>query len=308
MSFYFKWAQLLLFSDRGSLQVGWQLASLLHKMGQEWAKKQLWLCVYWCGPHMEDSTVHHNLLFYLQNVSRWGNFLFPIFLWNADLTVFFFLNHWAEMCILFPTEVAPTEPPQLPGNCPESKKRRPWIPFRGHCYAFLSSMVDNWAQASVECLKMGKYYISCFWYITSLCINCNFMSLGLSGASLVSIQDPVEETFIQQSIELLQDSAKSFWIGLYKSHDGKNNEVKFWLRVFTNTTTVDPLSMHPSAEVSELFRNYYKCEAELISCDKKSNSVWPSKIKLTLVIWGFMWFLSVFTTALKNKDFVQYPK
>lgn len=147
---------------------------------------------------------------------------------------FFFLS----LCILFPTEVAPTEPPQLPGNCPESKKQRPWMPFRGHCYAFLSSRVDNWAQASVECLKMGKYYVSCFWYITSLCINYNTMSMGLSGASLVSIQDPVEETFIQQTIELLQDSAKSFWIGLYKSHDGKNNEVKFWLCVFTNTSYI----------------------------------------------------------------------
>lgn len=51
--------------------------------------------------------------------------------------------------------VAPTEPPQLPGNCPESRRKRNWIPFRGHCYSFVSSSRDNWAHASVECLKMG---------------------------------------------------------------------------------------------------------------------------------------------------------
>ncbi|XP_010742418.3 macrophage mannose receptor 1 [Larimichthys crocea] len=93
------------------------------------------------------------------------------------------------------TDIAPSEPPQLPGKCPEPKKRKTWIPFRGHCYSFLSSMVDNWAHASVECLKMG--------------------------ASLVSIEDPQESQFIQQNLELLQDGAKSFWIGLYKTHEGE---------------------------------------------------------------------------------------
>lgn len=53
------------------------------------------------------------------------------------------------------SDVAPTEPPQHPGNCPESKKLRTWIPFRGHCYSFLSAMQDNWAHATVECMKMG---------------------------------------------------------------------------------------------------------------------------------------------------------
>ncbi|KAM9712648.1 macrophage mannose receptor 1 isoform 1-T1 [Menidia menidia] len=92
-------------------------------------------------------------------------------------------------------DIAPTDPPQLPGNCPESKRQRTWIPFRGHCYSFHSSQVDNWAHASVECLKMG--------------------------ASLVSIEDPSEGLFMQQNLELLQDGAKSFWIGLYKSHEEK---------------------------------------------------------------------------------------
>uniref|UniRef100_A0A7N6A7T8 Macrophage mannose receptor 1 n=1 Tax=Anabas testudineus TaxID=64144 RepID=A0A7N6A7T8_ANATE len=101
-------------------------------------------------------------------------------------------------------DVAPTDPPQLPGNCPEPKRQKTWIPFRGHCYAFLSSMVDNWAHASVECLKMADIMLLC-----------------LLGASLVSIQDPQEGRFIQENLELLQDGAKTFWIGLYKTHEGE---------------------------------------------------------------------------------------
>lgn len=52
-----------------------------------------------------------------------------------------------------------------------------------------------------------------------------------SGASLVSIQDPQESLFIQQNVELLHDGAKSFWIGLYKNHEGEHGftEVKFCL-------------------------------------------------------------------------------
>uniref|UniRef100_A0A8D3BXW4 Mannose receptor C-type 1 n=1 Tax=Scophthalmus maximus TaxID=52904 RepID=A0A8D3BXW4_SCOMX len=97
-------------------------------------------------------------------------------------------NTYYSLCKRSP-DTAPTEPPQLPGSCPEPKKRKTWIPFRGHCYSFLSSVVENWAHASVECLKMG--------------------------GSLVSIQDPQEGLFIQQNLELLQDGAKTFWIGLF---------------------------------------------------------------------------------------------
>ncbi|XP_068437743.1 macrophage mannose receptor 1 [Clinocottus analis] len=103
-------------------------------------------------------------------------------------------NTYYSLCKRSPV-VAPTEPPQLPGNCPEPKKQKAWIPFRGHCYSFMSSVVNNWAHASVECLKMG--------------------------ASMVSIEDPQEGLFIEQNVEVLQDVAKSFWIGLYKTHRGE---------------------------------------------------------------------------------------
>lgn len=40
------------------------------------------------------------------------------------------------------------------------------------------------------------------------------------GASLVSVEDPLEASFIQKNLELLQDGSKSFWIGMHKSHEG----------------------------------------------------------------------------------------
>ncbi|XP_070961448.1 macrophage mannose receptor 1-like isoform X1 [Oncorhynchus clarkii lewisi] len=102
-------------------------------------------------------------------------------------------NTYSSLCKRSP-DIAPSQPPQLPGNCPEPKKRKTWVPFRGYCYAFLNSVVDNWAHATVECLRMG--------------------------ASLVSVEDPLEASFIQKNLELLQDGSKSFWIGMHKSHEG----------------------------------------------------------------------------------------
>uniref|UniRef100_A0AAY4AAK8 Macrophage mannose receptor 1 n=1 Tax=Denticeps clupeoides TaxID=299321 RepID=A0AAY4AAK8_9TELE len=91
--------------------------------------------------------------------------------------------------------VPPTESPQLPGNCPEPKRRKTWIPYRGHCYAFMTSSMENWAHASVECMRIG--------------------------ASLVTIEDPLESQFIHQNLEILQDGTKSFWIGMHRSYDGE---------------------------------------------------------------------------------------
>ncbi|XP_049605767.1 macrophage mannose receptor 1 [Syngnathus scovelli] len=112
---------------------------------------------------------------------------------------------------------APIEPPQLAGNCPESKKQITWVPFRGHCYTFFSSLKDNWAHASVECLRMG--------------------------ASLASIEDPQESLFIQQNLDVLQDSAKSFWIGLYKTHDSQ------W--AWIDNSAVDYTNWKPGMPASE---------------------------------------------------------
>lgn len=102
-------------------------------------------------------------------------------------------NTYYSICKMSP-DIAPTEPPQLPGKCPESKGRTDWIPFRGFCYSF-SMAVGSWATASVECLKKDS--------------------------SLVSIEDPQEAQFIHENTNLLHDTAKSFWIGLYKTHEGE---------------------------------------------------------------------------------------
>ncbi|XP_074478489.1 macrophage mannose receptor 1 [Sebastes fasciatus] len=126
-------------------------------------------------------------------------------------------NTYYSLCKRSP-DIAPTDPPQLPGNCPEPKKRKTWIPFRGHCYSFLSSVSHAWAHASVECLKMG--------------------------ASLASIEDPQESLFIQQNLELLQDGAASFWIGLYKNHADE------WLWIDNNV--VDYANWKTGMPMSEL--------------------------------------------------------
>lgn len=37
---------------------------------------------------------------------------------------------------------------------------------------------------------------------------------------LVSIEDPLEQSFIQNTIKVFEDNQNSFWIGLYKTHKG----------------------------------------------------------------------------------------
>lgn len=53
-------------------------------------------------------------------------------------------------------ELIPSEPPQLPGKCPEPKRGRSWIPFRGHCYYVHTTSEESWPDASMMCIQMGK--------------------------------------------------------------------------------------------------------------------------------------------------------
>ncbi|KAI4893218.1 hypothetical protein NFI96_010660 [Prochilodus magdalenae] len=103
-------------------------------------------------------------------------------------------NTYYSLCKRSP-DIAPTEPPQLPGICPEPKRHKTWIPFQGHCYSFMASRSENWAHATVECMRMG--------------------------ASLVSVEDMQEAQFIQANLEILHDDSKSFWIGMHRSHSGE---------------------------------------------------------------------------------------
>ena len=72
--------------------------------------------------------------------------------YSRSFRSYFILN------IFLLTEIPATEPPQLPGRCPETEHSA-WIPFHGHCYYIESSYTRNWGQASLECLRMGKCHI-----------------------------------------------------------------------------------------------------------------------------------------------------
>lgn len=59
-------------------------------------------------------------------------------------------------------DVAPTEPSDFPGFCPEYSdvhrhmiKRYSWLPFKGYCYLFVTENVQ-WAEASVNCARHGE--------------------------------------------------------------------------------------------------------------------------------------------------------
>ncbi|XP_056375176.1 macrophage mannose receptor 1-like [Hyla sarda] len=90
--------------------------------------------------------------------------------------------------------IAPTEPPQKPGKCPETGGK-PWLAFRGHCYLIESTYTRNWASASMECLRMD--------------------------ANLISVEDSIELDFLFHHLELLSDNVKSFWVGLYRNVEEK---------------------------------------------------------------------------------------
>ncbi|XP_023561199.1 macrophage mannose receptor 1 [Octodon degus] len=115
-------------------------------------------------------------------------------------------------------EIPATEPPQLPGRCPESEPTV-WIPFHGHCYYIESSFTRNWGQASLECLRMSS--------------------------SLVSIESAAESSFLSYLVEPLR-SKTNFWIGLFRNVEGK------WIWLNNSPLTfVNWNSGDPSAERSD---------------------------------------------------------
>ncbi|XP_076829471.1 macrophage mannose receptor 1-like isoform X2 [Brachyhypopomus gauderio] len=130
-------------------------------------------------------------------------------------------NTYYSLCKRSP-DVAPTEPPQLQGNCPEPSQFKTWIPFRGHCYSFLASKRESWAHATVECIRMG--------------------------ASLVSVEDGLESQFIHKNLEILQDESQSFWIGMHRSHEGNLMWVDNALVDYTNWGSEMP-SSHDCVDV-----------------------------------------------------------
>ncbi|NWW90882.1 MRC1 protein, partial [Rhynochetos jubatus] len=92
-------------------------------------------------------------------------------------------------------ELIPTEPPQLPGKCPEPKRGRSWVPFRGHCYYVHTTSEESWPDASMTCIQMG--------------------------ASLVSIEDSAEMNFLLLYLSPLASDFRKIWIGLFRNIDGE---------------------------------------------------------------------------------------
>uniref|UniRef100_A0A3B4XG53 Mannose receptor, C type 1b n=1 Tax=Seriola lalandi dorsalis TaxID=1841481 RepID=A0A3B4XG53_SERLL len=98
------------------------------------------------------------------------------------------------------TDIPPTESSDFPGFCPEDpettrygRHKSTWLPFKGHCYLFHTGSTD-WPDASAKCVKYG--------------------------ATLTSIEDPSEQQFIQNNVNIYKDGESAFWIGLYKTHKG----------------------------------------------------------------------------------------
>ncbi|XP_039999154.1 macrophage mannose receptor 1-like [Xiphias gladius] len=101
------------------------------------------------------------------------------------------------------SDVPPTESTHFPGICPEDmsveyQQSYSWLPFRGHCYMFITEETE-WSNAASNCIRHG----------------------GI----LASIEDFDEQKFIKSQMEKFIGSETSFWIGIYKTHKG----TWFWL-------------------------------------------------------------------------------
>ncbi|XP_053215421.1 macrophage mannose receptor 1-like [Podarcis raffonei] len=87
----------------------------------------------------------------------------------------------------------PTEPPQAPGKCPESKQNQiSWIPFRAHCYKFFTGWFDR-PRAHFKCSQLGS--------------------------TLASIEDLAELKFLVEHTQ--QNTRWNYWIGLIRNIEGE---------------------------------------------------------------------------------------
>uniref|UniRef100_A0A8U7NHY4 Uncharacterized protein n=1 Tax=Corvus moneduloides TaxID=1196302 RepID=A0A8U7NHY4_CORMO len=92
-------------------------------------------------------------------------------------------------------EIAPTDPAELPGDCPEADELQAWTPYHDHCYYFEASAGRTWALASLECAHLG--------------------------ATLVSVESMDESHFLTHKIQPLGNKVGGFWIGLYQNVEGQ---------------------------------------------------------------------------------------
>uniref|UniRef100_A0A8B9NY81 MRC1 protein n=1 Tax=Apteryx owenii TaxID=8824 RepID=A0A8B9NY81_APTOW len=121
-------------------------------------------------------------------------------------------------------ELIPSEPPQLPGKCPEPKRGRAWIPFRGHCYYVHTTSEES--------------------------------------ASLVSIEDSAEMNFLLLYLSSIASDFRKFWIGLFKNIDGEWTWTDSSAVDFVNWEKGEPTAFYEEhcvdMDVSNgVWRNYY---------------------------------------------------
>lgn len=120
--------------------------------------------------------------------------------------------------------MAPTESSIYPGVCPEDTKEEyhqsySWLPFKGHCYLFITDEIE-WADAAGSCARHGKKLFS-----EKKKKEKEYTIFFSQGGILASIEDPEEQRFIQSNVEVFHGSHGSFWIGLYKTHKGDEHNV-----------------------------------------------------------------------------------
>uniref|UniRef100_A0A663E6M4 Macrophage mannose receptor 1-like n=1 Tax=Aquila chrysaetos chrysaetos TaxID=223781 RepID=A0A663E6M4_AQUCH len=147
-------------------------------------------------------------------------------------------------------ELIPSEPPQLPGKCPEPKRGRSWIPFRGHCYYVHTSSEES--------------------------------------ASLVSIEDSAEMNFLLLYLSPLASDFRKFWIGLFKNIDGEWLWTDRSVVEFVNWEKGEPTVIFDEHCVdmdvsSGTWRNYYCSVDQNFICkipkSKKADTILIAKLR-----------------------------
>uniref|UniRef100_A0A8B9Q0T2 C-type lectin domain-containing protein n=1 Tax=Apteryx owenii TaxID=8824 RepID=A0A8B9Q0T2_APTOW len=166
-----------------------------------------------------------------------------------------FSLNWTQLPDLL-SVIAPTEPPELPGKCPESKGHKSWIPFHGHCYYFEASRKRSWSQAYQE------------------------------SANLVSIRDYNEANFLSDSIKVLHGKSPNFWIGL------KKNDIDKTAVDFVNWNMAEP-SNNRHKQCGEVcaptgYWNSNVCSFKKGYICKKTKREKKQKVFSTSIIWLFV--------------------
>ncbi|XP_041804377.1 macrophage mannose receptor 1-like [Chelmon rostratus] len=185
---------------------GASLASLRNVWAQNYIELMALKAPLWIGINkMETSGYFRYINGWRLTITNWGRrepnmdrscvFVNQDGKWNtADCN-----ENKASVCMKS-TDVPPTESSEFPGFCPDDPENfayrsqsYSWLPFKGHCYLFVTERVE-WPDASANCARYG--------------------------GALTSIEDPSEQEFIETNIRVYYDSQNSFWIGLYKTHKG----------------------------------------------------------------------------------------